>query len=299
MPKIPQENQLTVEGVELGKKLYYEQKLSRGGPLDGFSCSSCHVQSTSFSSSSSNGREIIPHFNLAWSNQFLWEGKVSGNLEDVMHFEVAHFFQTNLSAIREDEAYQIDYAKAFEDDSINIKNTAYALAQFLRTLISAKSRYDNYLKMLWGHPTNGPQLTDQEIRGMEIYLDEGKGDCFHCHGSLANPLLTNNAYLNNGLDISPDSGLAKHTKRSSDLGKFKTPSLRNLAFTAPYMHDGRFQTLDEVVDFYINDVKLNSPNLDGNMLKERKMSNQDKSDLIAFLMSMTDSSYVTNPSFRP
>lgn len=298
-PNIPDDNPSTVEGVELGKKLYYEKKLSQGGPFEGRACASCHLQSKSFYSNSPFSMEVIPHFNLAWSNQFLWEGKIRGSLEDVMLFEVNDFFEADLSAIREDAKYQQLYANAFTDDSINSKNTAYALAQFFRTMISANSRYDNYLKMLWGGNVEGAKLSNQEMRGMEIYLNEGKGDCFHCHGGLDNPLLTNNAYVNNGLDQFPDSGLAKYTKRAEDLGKFKTPSLRNLLFTAPFMHDGRFVTIEEVVDFYADEVVLNSPNIDGNMLKVRRLNLQERSDLVAFLKAMTDSSYTQNPAFMP
>jgi cytochrome c peroxidase len=298
-PQIPKDNPLTVEGVELGKKLYYEKKLSKGGPLEGMACASCHLQSKSFYSNLPINMEVIPHFNMAWSNQFLWEGKVQGNLEDVMLFEVNGFFQSDLSAIRSDPNYPNLFRNAFDNDSINSKNTAYALAQFLRTLISSNSRYDNYLKKIWGATVEGASLDTQEIRGMEIYLDEGKGDCFHCHGGLDNPLLTNNAYVNNGLDAQPDSGLAKHTKISNDLGKFKTPTLRNLVFTAPYMHDGRFSTLEDVVDFYADQVVLSSQNIDGNMLKLRSMSPQERSDLVAFLKAITDSSFTENPAFRP
>lgn len=285
--------------MELGRKLYYEKKLSKGGPFDDMACASCHLQSKSFYSNRPSTMEVIPHFNMAWSNQFLWEGKKEGNLEAVMLFEVEDFFQSDLSAIRSDPNYPSLYQAAFKNDSINSKNTAYALAQFLRTLISSNSRYDNYLKKIWGANVEGASLDSQEIRGMEIYLNEGKGDCFHCHGGLDNPLLTNNAYVNNGLDALPDSGLAAYTKNSNDVGKFKTPPLRNLVFTAPYMHDGRFATLEDVIDFYANQVVLNSPNIDGNMLKERRMNPQEKRDLVAFLKAITDSSFTENPAFRP
>lgn len=283
----------------MGRKLYYEKKLSQGGPLAGKACASCHIQANSFYSNRPSKIEVIPHFNMAWSNQFLWEGKKEGNLESVMLFEVEDFFQADFSTIRSDSTYQRLYKSAFEDDSINSKNTAYALAQFLRTLISGNSRYDNYLKTLWGANVEGASLNTQEMKGMEIYLSENKGDCFHCHGGLSNPLLTNNAYVNNGLDAMPDSGLAVYTKNSGDVGKFKTPSLRNLVFTAPYMHDGRFATLEDVVDFYADQVVMSSPNIDGNMLKMRSMSPQERSDLVAFLKAITDSSFTVNPAFRP
>jgi len=299
--RVPEENPMTMEGVALGKKLYYEQKLSKGGPLEGFACASCHIQDQSFSSNHSPFNQVIPHFNLAWSNQFLWEGKVEGDLEDVMLFEVDDFFQSDLSGIKTDPEYKELYNLAFANEEINSIKTAYALAQFVRTLISGNSRYDKYVKEVLGIPYQGtqPMFTAEELNGMELYFDERKGDCFHCHGGTKNPLLTNNDYVNNGLDALPDSGLAAYTKRPADLGKFKTPSLRNLVFTAPYMHDGRFQTLREVIDFYADQVQIASPNIDGLMRKPRSLSPSEREDLVAFLKTMTDSSFIQNSSFRP
>ncbi len=300
-PIIPEDNPLTVEGVALGKKLYYENRLSKGGPFEGLACASCHLQSQSFSSNGSPFNQVIPHFNLAWSSQFLWNGKIEGTLEDVMRFEVDDFFQTDLSGINTDPVYINMFKSAFGSEAIDSKHTSYALAQFLRTLISGNSRYDQYVKSIAGVPYDGspPLLSDKELRGMDIYFDERKGDCFHCHGGTWNPLLTSNDYVNNGLDLNPDSGLAEYTKRATDVGKFKTPSLRNLVFTAPYMHDGRFQTLREVVDFYADQVQFSSPNLDGFIAKPRYMSPTEREDLVAFLKTMTDSSFVQNSSFRP
>lgn len=298
-----EDNPLTVEGVELGRKLYYEEKLSKGGPLEGKACASCHHQDKSFSVPDKfpNYNNVMPHFNLAWTKNYLWEGGIAGLMEDVTLFEVRDFFQTDLKAIKEDTQYKKDFKAAFGTDSITYKEASYALAQFMRTMITGNTRYDNYIQMLFfREPIEGEILKEQELRGLEIYLSEGKGDCFHCHGDLSNPLLTDFAFKNNGLDFNPDSGYAKTTKNPNDIGKFKTPSLRNLVFTAPYMHDGRFETLREVVDFYADDVQFSSPNIDGVMFKPRVMNEQEREDLVAFLEALSDSSYIVNPKLsRP
>ncbi|KAA3652217.1 MAG: cytochrome-c peroxidase [Bacteroidetes bacterium] len=295
-PQIPIDNPLTVEGIALGKKLYYEKKLSKGGAFDGLACASCHLQSQSFSSNGGNNTQVIPHFNLAWPNQFLWNGKIKGTLEDVMLFEVDDFFQANLLDIKSDPEYQNMYKSAFGNEAIDSKHTAYALAQFLRTLVSGDSKADNEIKKRNGIAYTGQALNAQEKRGYELFISEGKGDCMHCHGIFPNPLWTDFEYRNNGLDANPDSGLAQTTRRASDVGKFKTPSLRNLVFTSPYMHDGRFQTLEEVIDFYTSGVRV-SPTIDPTLLKNRNLTPTEKLDLIAFLKAITDSTFVTNPAF--
>ena len=301
-PKIIEENPLTVEGVELGKKLYYETLLSKGGPKNGLSCSSCHLQSNSFTVPNLN---VLPHFNLGWCYQFLWEGKVSGTLEDIMLFEVRDFFQTDINNFQNNNEYKQLFKKAYNIDSIDHKHLAYALSQFFRTLISGDSRVDKHvMKELNGiNIGGGPFLNKSELRGYELFISQERGDCSHCHGSFYNPLWTDNRYRNNGLDAQPDSGLAKHTKKASDLGKFKTPSVRNLVFTAPYMHDNRFQTLEEVIDFYSTGVVPISTNIDILMFDrgshQANFTAQEKVDLLAFLKALTDSTFTQNPDFQP
>ena len=132
-------------------------------------------------------------------------------------------------------------------------------------------------------------------------MDESKGDCFHCHGSENNPLWTDNKFHNNGLDSSlTDLGLGRVTGDPSDNGKFKSPSLRNLIFTAPYMHDGRFSTIDEVINHYSEGLQ-NSPTIDPLMKKVTQggvqLSPQEKANLKAFLLSLTDEEFISNPNF--
>lgn len=315
-PVIPEDNPTTIEGVELGKKLFFEKKLSKDNSI---SCGSCHQPENSFSdvgmalSSGVNGtlgkRNAMSLFNLAWgsvtSRRFNWHGSAE-TLEEQAFEPVRNSLEMNeswinvVSKLQSDPSYPPMFKKAFLTEVIDSHLVVKAIAQFERTLISGESKMDRYvIETFVGNDLPGDNsLTAQEQRGFDLYLQENKGDCFHCHADQYNPLWTNNEFVNNGLDAQPDSGLALVTGRSTDIGKFKTPSLRNLVFTAPYMHDGRFQTLEEVVDFYNSGVNANSPNIDGRQ-KPRNMNAQEKEDLIAFLKTLTDSSFVSNPEFRP
>lgn len=314
-PIIPEDNPLTKEGIALGKKLFFEKKLSIDNSI---SCGSCHSPANAFNdkgkvlSAGVNGtlgvRNAMPLFNLAWVSvtfkRFNWHGSVStleeqalGPVKDPL--EMQDSWPNVMSKIQSDPVYPPLFEAAFETDIVDSTLIVKAIAQFERTLISGGSRFDKYvLEEFANIDVPGSNfVTEQEKRGFQIFLSEDTGDCFHCHGNQYNPLWTNYEFVNNGLDAVPDSGLAAVTKDPNDIGKFKTPSLRNLVFTAPYMHDGRFQTLEEVIEFYNSGVQ-NSPTLDGRQ-KPRNLSVQDKADLLAFLKSLTDSSFVNNPDFRP
>jgi cytochrome c peroxidase len=164
----------------------------------------------------------------------------------------------------------------------------------MRTMVSSDSKYDRY--------KHNPSLfTSQELSGYIIFMTE-RGDCFHCHGD---PLFTINQYKNNGLDCDPqgiNQGRYQVTHLTTDIGKFKVPTLRNIELTAPYMHDGRYQTLEEVVEFYNSGVCQNSPNIDPIMTKPAKiyglqLADWEKADLVAFLKTLTDSTFMNNPNF--
>jgi cytochrome c peroxidase len=280
-----EDNPLTVEGVALGRMLYYDPLLD---PYQSRSCSSCHVQSESFSSYA----EVLPHLNLGWNKAFLWNGKVRGSLEDAMRFEVEEFFQTDLTRLNEHPAYPRRFYEAFGAREITSDLVARALAQFGRTLVSSNARYDQVLRN-----EEGVFFTEEELRGLEIFNTE-RGDCFHCHGGI---LFTDNMFHNTGLDAEPgDKGLSAVTGDPLDRGRFKTPTLRNIEVTAPYMHDGRFRTLEEVVDFYSEGVQ-NSPTIDPLMKFAHqggvRLTAQERSDLIAFLKTLTDTTFLTNPAF--
>jgi cytochrome c peroxidase len=315
--KIPANNPMTVEGVALGKKLFYDNLLSADNTI---ACASCHKQEYSFDdnkkfSEGVNGqlgvRNAMPLFNLGWaemfnptSHRFFWDGGAS-DLENQVIGPIQNPVEMNQDLkelekeLRAHPEYPQLFKKAFGIDSITIKYVMYAIAQFERTLISGNSKFDKYKR-------GEEQLTEQEFRGLDIFLVDTKGEgggCFHCHGNDISPFFTNFRFHNNGLDSIPtDLGLGKITGDPNDNGLFKVPSLRNLAFTAPYMHDGRFSTLEEVVEFYNSGVK-NGPTTDANLRMHVQqgglgLSEQEKQDLIAFLKTLNDYDFLTNPKFK-
>ncbi|MBL7965146.1 MAG: cytochrome-c peroxidase [Flavobacteriales bacterium] len=284
---------LTLEGMALGRRLYYDTLLSRNGPLQGLACATCHDQARSFTVP--NGTvNVLPHVNLAWNSSFLWNGKVSGNLQDIMRFEVSDFFQVDVNVLRSHPEYPELFRKALGTCWITREDVARALAQWFRRLTSTHSKFDRYLRY-------EEMLTAQEVSGMSIFLSE-TGDCFHCH---AVPLMTDNRFHNIGLQSTFtgfDVGRYAVTGNPIEMGAFKTPTLRNIALTAPYMHDGRFATLEEVVDFYSSGVQ-HSPSLDPIMTKPGTgltigLTPQQKADLVAFLHTLTDTAFVNDPELR-
>ena len=278
------DNPTTREGVELGRMLFYDPIIDSGNKR---TCGGCHIQRQSFSSGRENS---LAHINLVWNYTFLWNGKVDGSLENIMLFEVDSFFKANLHKLNDNGKYRRLFKRAFGVDRITSREVAYSLAQFERTLTSTNSKYDRFLR-------GEAQLTDAEERGRKIYFTE-KGDCFHCHGTV---LLTDNTFHNNGLDsIVSGKGRDGVTGKRNDRGKFKTPTLRNIALTPPYMHDGRYKTLEAVVDFYCEQVKW-SPTVDPLMKKVKsggiRLSGEEKRYLLAFLHTFTDSAFISNPDF--
>lgn len=287
-PELPAHsyNPTSVEGVTLGRYLYYDTLLSNVG----LSCSSCHFQSNSFTDSVANS---LAHINLAWANSFLWNGSVNGTLEDAMLFEVEEFFQTNISRLNTNVFYREKFKLVYDVNYISSKDVSYALAQFVRSLISGNSKFDRYMRY-------EEMLTLSELNGYAIFNSE-RGDCFHCHSI---GLFTDNRFHNIGLDSVYDqynSGYYEYTGAAADIGKFKTPTLRNVALTAPYMSDGRFQTLAEVIEHYNTGVKI-SATVDPVLTKPNhlyglNLTTQDKADLEAFLNCLTDTSFIANPQF--
>jgi len=311
---VPADNPLTKAGVALGRKLFYDPILSVNNTQ---SCASCHKQENSFTDPGqfSNGalgqlgqRHSMPLFNLGWAEKynatgqrFFWDGGANdlerqalGPILNPIEMSNPSLFPV-LKRLQEHKEYPGLFKRAFGSDSITSVKLAKALAQFERTLLSTNSPWDKAER-------RQRLRTQSEINGMFIFNTEGKGDCFHCHGNEKTAYFTDYLFHNNGLDAMPkDSGLGKITGSPFDFGKFKTPSLRNLAFTAPYMHDGRFKTLMEVINFYDNGTK-NSPNVDANIAKHFKegglnLTPQEKMDLHAFLLSLSDTSFILNPKF--
>ena len=306
-PLIPINNPLTEEGVALGKKLFFDRKLSGNNTQ---ACASCHKPQNSFTDNTRfsigidgvfGSRNSMPLMNLAWNftDKFAWDGKELGlerqALEPVKNPIEMHSNWANVAEkLQQDPEYPTLFLRAFGTAIIDSSLVTKAIAQFERILISSNSKFDNYL--------NGTvELTPQESEGFNIFMDESKGDCFHRHGSQNNPLWTDNKFHNNGLDANPtDLGLALATGDPNDNAKFKSPSLRNLAFTAPYMHDGRFATLEEVIDHYSEGLQ-NSSTVDPLMKKVAQggvqLNPTEKANLKAFLLSLSDFSFINNPEY--
>jgi cytochrome c peroxidase len=287
---VPANNLTTEQGVAMGRSLYYDKKLSIGGPLSGRACASCHNQSISFTVNVV-GTAVLLHTNLNWSSYFLWNGGISGGLEEAMQFEIADFFKSDLTAFKSDPMYQEMNCRAFGSNDVTLDSMSKALAQWMRTLVSSDSRYDRYL-------LGKEELTLQERRGLYVFNSE-LGDCFKCHTL---PLTTDNQFHNNGLEAMPtgvDQGRRNVTDDPADNGRFKTPTLRNIELTAPYMHDGRFKTLEEVVAHYDGGVQW-SPTLDPVMQFSTRiyglgLGELDKAALVAFLKTLTDEKFISDP----
>ena len=307
-PLVPLDNPQTVEGIELGRKLFFDPILSGDGTQ---ACASCHKPSNAFTDTNrfsvgidgiAGIRNSMPIFNMAWNrdNKFFWDGRAMSieaqALDPVTNpVEMHNTWENAVGSLQNHSQYPELFNKAFGTTTITKELTAKAIAQFERTLIAANSPFDKYLL---GEGT----LTQQELNGFQIFMDESRGDCFHCHGNENSPLWTDNIFHNNGLDaIITDKGLGNVTGDPNDDGLFKSPSLRNLAYTAPYMHDGRFATLDEVINHYSEGL-VYSRTIDPLMKAVSRggvqLSEAEKADLKAFLLTLSDPSFINNPDFQ-
>jgi cytochrome c peroxidase len=315
-PDLPRDNPLTDEGVALGGRLFFERRLSADNSQ---SCASCHHPDCAFTeprrfSRGVDGvlgtRNAMALENLAWKNSFFWDGRAASLREQVlqpiqnpveMHellsnvvakLELAGPPDGNPAPPRAPD-YPALFTAAFGSPDITTDRIARALEQFLLVQVSFDSKFDRAM--------NGQtNFTAQEQRGFELFNTEydpyhGQygADCFHCHGG---PLFQSRSFANNGLDETfSDLGRYNVTKLAGDEGKFAVPSLRNVALTAPYMHDGRFKTLEEVVEHYCTGIKR-SATLDPNLAKHPDggvpLSAEDKCALVAFLKTLTDEKFL-------
>jgi cytochrome c peroxidase len=298
------DNPLTVEGIALGKKLFFEKKLSANGTQ---SCASCHNPAFAFTDNGrrfSTGidniqgtRSAMSIVNMIWNTSFFWDGRTA-TLEKQAHdpvtnpIEMHNTWPNVVNALQSTEAYPDMFCAAFGTRTIDSNLVTKAIAQFERSITSTDTRADQFLR-------RQINLNESETRGYEIYSTE-KGDCFHCHDQTS-LLYADNQFHNNGLDATfADKGYGAITGNSYDDGKFKTPTLRNIMLTAPYMHDGRFATIEEVIEHY-NGGGTPSSTIDPMMKKVGiglNLSAQNKIDLINFLKCLTDSSLITNPAFQ-
>ncbi len=310
-PNLPSDNPLTEEGIELGRHLFYDTRLSID---ESISCASCHAPSAAFTDTARfslgvnnqiGTRNAMPLFNLAWSNSYMWDG-AGANLFNQVLIPLTSHIEMNvkpeelpmvLSRFQADPDYVTMYLRAFGTEEMTFDNIQKALVQFELTMISANSKYDRVIK-------GEESFTADEAAGHQIFLriDDapGSGECQHCHFEGGN--FSDGAFRNNGLDAQPqDEGRARITRQPLDRFKFKTPSLRNLSYTFPYMHDGRFETLEQVIEFYNNGIDTTSPNIDPNLFGHNltgRLSNKDKAQLLAFLKTLDDPEFINNPKFH-
>ena len=289
---IPADNPMTEEGVALGEKLFSEELRVRSEELGVRSefaihnCSSCHHHEYSFEGGPEATLEhlgtehtMLPLINLAWNTTGLgWKGQVK-TLEDMVYaaYTDPNEINTDTSEVvrqlRQSDTYPEQFKKAFGSDEITFVMVEKAIAQYVRSLVFADSKFDRYLR-------GEEQLDQDELNGYRLFITENGADCFHCHGGGSNALFTTNLLYNNGLDAAIQ-------------GEFKAPTLRNIALTAPYMHDGRFNTLDEVIDFYSEGVQYSeniSPLMHHVMQGGVRLTLEEKRQLKAFLNTLTDSS---------
>lgn len=311
-PHLPEDNPLTVEKVKLGRMLFYDEILSKDEIQ---SCADCHLQVDGFSDirQFSLGVEDLPGkrqamavFNMAWHNNgFFWDGRAVLLRDQALMpiqdpLEMNETLENVVAKLQNEKEYRFQFARAFEDPAINDEKMALAMEAFMFTIVSNNSKFDQFLLEQY-------TFTESEQRGYDLFFtefdpngSEKGGECFHCHAGIN---FTNNKYMNNGLDADADfadEGYYATTGLPEDMARFKVPSLRNIANTGPYMHDGRFETLEEVIDHYNTGVKESSTideimqfNLDPGL----DLSEQDKADLVAFLKALSDDTFLNNPDY--
>ena len=290
-------NPLTKEGIELGRKLFYDGILSVDG---NFPCASCHQQFAAFATFDhdlSHGfdnafttRNAPGLFNLAWQTSFHHDGGIN-HLEVqalaplTAKNEMAETVENVIKKLKEDAQYRQMFQKAFGDDDINSQRMLKAITQFELTMVSANNKYDKVKK-------GQAQFTEYEQRGYAIF----QAKCNSCH---TEPLFSDNSFRNNGLAVNTffnDHGRMGITGKAEDKGKFKVPSLRNVELTYPYMHDGRYYTLETVLEHY-NSRIVQSATLDPLLQNGIKLSRAEVVDVVAFLKTLTDGDFIKDPRF--
>ncbi|MDF3029145.1 MAG: Cytochrome-c peroxidase [Fluviicola sp.] len=314
---IPSDNPMTEEGVLLGRMLFYDKQLSLDHSI---SCGSCHAPDAAFSdpnqfSEGVNGalgtRNSMALVNLGWQNFFFWDGR-SATLEEQILQPVQNPIEMHLewkvavSRIQGNLEYRNQFYRAFGETLVTKELVAKAIAQFLRTMISGESKYDVMYKFANNIPLTSQELlvknsvTSEEWAGFDLFKSLNGADCFHCHNGV---LLQVQKFSNNGLDaVFSDLGRGGVTNNPMDNGKFKIPTLRNIALSAPYMHDGRFTSLDDVIEHYSTGIQQSStidPSMESASQGGVQLDPAQRNQLKAFLLTLTDPNFVTNPDFKP
>ncbi|MEL0643475.1 cytochrome c peroxidase [Olleya sp. Ti.3.14] len=297
-------NPITDAGFELGKRLFYEGKLSSNGAI---ACAFCHEQAFAFThhghnlSHGVNGgiglRNAQPIQNLAYQTSFMWDGAASHlDLQPILpitsELEMGETLSNVIVKLQQDSYYQEQFAKAFDGGEVNTENMLKALSQFMLMMISSNSKYDKYVRQ-----EDNVTLTTTELDGLNTFQNK----CSSCHAS---DLFTDQTFRNNGLPINPqlnDKGRFNILENPDDLYKFKVPSLRNVEVSYPYMHDGRFSTLEVVLDFYDSGI-VDNGNVDPSLQKADgtygiSLSAYEKESIIAFLKTLTDNQFLEDERF--
>ena len=297
-------NPITEAGFELGKDLFYEGKLSLNNAI---ACAFCHEQAFAFThhghnlSHGVNGgigfRNAQPIQNMAFQTSFMWDGAASHlDLQPIIPLtsdvEMGESLSNVISKLKAEPYYQNRFSRAFEDGEVNTENMLKALSQFMLMMVSSNSKYDKYVRN-----EDNITLTQLESDGLNTFQNK----CATCH---ATDLFTDQSFRNNGLSINPqlnDKGRFDILENVDDLYKFKVPSLRNVEVTYPYMHDGRFATLEVVLDFYDSAV-VDNGNVDEVLLRADgsygiTLSDYEKESLITFLKTLTDNEFLEDERF--
>jgi cytochrome c peroxidase len=294
---IPADNPPTAETIALGRRLFYDMRLSRDNSI---ACASCHTPQTDFANrvplsvgvDAKLGERNAPSIeNTAYLPLQFWDGRASSLETQVAGpmanpIEMAQPHDVAVSKLAEDPAYHSLFTQAFGTPDVSIGRIEKAIASFERTILTGNSAFDRY--QYGGDHT---ALTAAQIRGLEVFKDPHRGNCAACHSVGADSaLFTDGKFHNTGEGVADDGiildvGRFHETKVVTDTGAFQTPSLRNVANTAPYMHDGKLKTLPDVVDFYAGEGNSN-PYLDKEMRKI-VLTGQDRRDLVEFLRSLT------------
>lgn len=290
-------NPITAHKVLLGRALFYDPILSRNNTI---SCNSCHSQYTAFAHvdhTLSHGiddrigtRNAPALTNLAWQKIFMWDGAIN-HLDMQPLSPIANNDEMNSSIesvvlrLQQSKIYPLLFYKAFSDSIVTGEHTLKAISQFMLTLISANAKYDSVMR-------GEVVFTAQEKNGYILF----KKHCASCH---TEPLFTNHQFENNGLTVDTtlnDYGKMKVTQNAADSLRFKVPTLRNIEFSYPYMHDGRFKHLSQVMNHYTTGI-AKSQTLSKQLEKAIILTSNEKVDLIAFLLTLTDKHYLFNPKF--
>lgn len=314
---IPADNPMTVEGIELGRFLFYEKRLSGDNTQ---SCASCHLPSASFSDPNQystgidgiqGNRHSMALVNLGWEDFFFWDGRKTTLETQILEpvpnpVEMHQSWKRTVEKLNADVNYRNRFFKAFGEEGIDSTKATKAIAQFIRTLISGESKFDVMYKYENNLSLNSSeqailQTVDvEEWAGYDLFKSLNGADCFHCHNG---PLMRVKKFSNNGLmpNSFDDKGRAGVTNNPEDNYKFKVPTLRNIALTAPYMHDGRFATLDEVIEHYSSGIHMSptiDPLIEFGSQGGVQLDAQEKYLLKKFLLTLTDQKFVLNPNFQ-